>query len=100
MEVLNDDTQIRLSNGVDVDVYLPLFFFINFILASFLRMMKNMVESSFPFPPLTSSWLFMVETFRQAVWGGIDGTVVYDDGNFYFGITQSAWVCDVQMRRK
>ena len=25
MEVLNDDTQVRLSNGVDVDVYLPLF---------------------------------------------------------------------------
>ena len=27
MEVLNDDTQVRLSNGVDVDVYLPLFFY-------------------------------------------------------------------------
>ena len=73
------------------------FFFIIFIPASFLRMIKNMAESSFPFPPLTSSWLFMVETFRQAVCvgggrggGGIDRTVVYDDGNFYFGITQSA----------
>jgi hypothetical protein len=51
MEVLNDDTQVRLSNGVDVDVYLPLFFIITFILASFLRTMKNMAESSFPSPP-------------------------------------------------
>ena len=69
------------------------FFFITFIPAAFFRMIKNMAESSFPFPPLTSSWLFMVETFRQAVCvgrGGIEGTVVYDDGNFYFGITQSA----------
>lgn len=70
MEVLNDDTQVRLSNEVDVDVYLPLFFIITFILASFLRMIKNMAESSFSFPPPPTSWLFMVEAFRRAVGGG------------------------------
>lgn len=35
MEVLNDDTQVRLSKGVNVDDCLPLFFILTFIPAPF-----------------------------------------------------------------
>ena len=56
MEVLNDDTHVMLSKGVDVDVCLPLFFILT---STFLGMIKNMTESSYSFffpQHLSFSW--------------------------------------------
>lgn len=54
MEVLNDDTQVKLSKGVNVDACLRHFFLNSYFYScTFLGMIKNMTESSFPFSPPT-----------------------------------------------
>lgn len=69
MEVLNDDTQVRLSNGVDVDVCLPLFFYYFYSGIFFADDEKHGGVELSLLPP-TSSRPFMIEAFMRAVEGG------------------------------